>query len=239
MIRQITLNGKNICYEYQQKEVKNINLRIKPDQNVIVSANSTVSIETIEDYLISKSVYILDALNYYEDLEKYAPGPKRFVDGESIKILGHDRRIKVREGQKNTVESDMPFVVITVKDTNDFELKKKTIDKWIKKLCRETIDSVCESVFRKFQKYEVEYPTIRYRNMVSRWGSCQPKRKLITFNYQLIEAPMFCIEYVVTHEFTHFLYPNHSKQFYQQLSMFMPDWKERKEILEKSSFLRE
>ena len=75
--------------------------------------------------------------------------------------------------------------------------------------------------------------------MISRWGSCQPKRNILTFNYQLIEAPMFCIEYVVTHEFTHFLYPNHSKLFYQQLSMFMPDWKDRKEVLERSSLLKE
>jgi predicted metal-dependent hydrolase len=238
MIRQIDLNGKNVNYEYQQKEVKNINLRIKSDKSVIVSANSSVPIETIEDFLISRSTYILNALNYYEELEKYAPKPKRFVNGESITVLGRDMRISVREGQKNKVESDVSFVYITVKDTNDYEQKRKTFDKWMKKLCRETINSICESVFPKFKKYDVEYPVVRYRNMVSRWGSCQPKRKTLTFNYRLVESPIFCIEYVVTHEFTHFLYPNHSKQFYQQLSMFMPDWKERKDILEKKSMLK-
>ena len=49
-----------------------------------------------------------------------------------------------------------------------------------------------------------------------------------------IEAPLSCIEYVVTHEFVHFLQPNHSRKFYQYLSMFMPDWKERKSSLEKT-----
>ncbi|MDR0272744.1 MAG: M48 family metallopeptidase, partial [Clostridiales bacterium] len=34
------------------------------------------------------------------------------------------------------------------------------------------------------------------------------------------------------HEFIHFLQPNHSKKFYELLSTLMPDWRERKRILE-------
>jgi len=101
-----------------------------------------------------------------------------------------------------------------------YDARKRTIEKWLHRFCRETINKACENVYPKFKKYNIDFPEIRYRNMISRWGSCQPKRNILTFNYQLIEAPMFCIEYVVTHEFTHFLYPNHSKLFYQQLSMF-------------------
>lgn len=41
--------------------------------------------------------------------------------------------------------------------------------------------------------------------------------------------------YVVMHEFCHFIHPNHSKQFYAFLAMLMPDWKQRKEILDKST----
>jgi predicted metal-dependent hydrolase len=72
--------------------------------------------------------------------------------------------------------------------------------------------------------------------MTSRWGSCQPKRGLITLNKRLLEVPRNCIEYVVMHEFVHFIHPNHSKQFYEFLSVLMPDWKERKAFLEKSYF---
>ena len=72
--------------------------------------------------------------------------------------------------------------------------------------------------------------------MISRWGSCQPKRKILTFNIALLEAPLSCIEYVATHEFVHFLQPDHSRKFYQYLSMFMPDWKERKNELEQLNY---
>jgi len=65
------------------------------------------------------------------------------------------------------------------------------------------------------------------------WGSCQPEKGVITLNSKLIAAPRNCIEYVVLHEFVHFIYSSHSKQFYEFVAMLMPDWKERKSELEK------
>ena len=235
MIKEIVLNGKRIEYELQRKDVKNINLRIKADRTIFLSANPHVSEQVIEDFIESKSEYILKALAHYEELAKYAPKPKQYIDGETFRILGHDRRLKVVEGNTNKVESDESYITLTVKNPSDYVLKKKTIDKWLMGICKDIVQSLCDAIYLKFQKYGIAYPTIRYRNMISRWGSCQPKRCILTFNYALIEAPVSCIEYVVMHEFTHFLQPNHSRKFYQQLAMFMPDWKKRKNILEKSN----
>lgn len=239
MTKEIILNGRQITYDLQIKSVKNINLRIKADRSVFVSANLGVSEQTIEEFLVSKSEYILNALDHYEELAKYAPKLKQYVDGESFRIFGHDRRLIVAQGNKNKVQSDESYITLTVKDTADISLKRKTMEKWLQGLCRDTIQSLCEAVYPKFQKYGIAYPVIRFRNMVSRWGSCQPKRGVLTFNYALIEAPISSVEYVVVHEFTHFLQPNHSRKFYQQLAMFMPDWEERKRILEKENCILE
>ena len=235
MIKTVNLNGRKISYNYEQKNVKNINLRIKADQSIYVSANFSVTDDIIEEFFKSKSDYILKALDHYANIAKYAPKPKQYIDGESFRILGHDRRLKVVQGKRNIVESDEAYITLTVKDVTNFELKKKIMDKWLKNYCKEVLLAVCESVYPKFQKYGIDFPELRFRNMVSRWGSCQPKKKILTFNISLIEAPLSCIEYVVTHEFTHFLQPNHSKKFYNQLAMFMPDWQERKKVLEKNN----
>ena len=235
MIKTINLNGREIRYNLERKNVKNINLRIKADQSINISASVRVSDGVIEEYLSTKAEYVLRALDHYAEIAKYAPKPKQYVDGESFKILGHDRRLRVVQGKRNAIESDESYITLVVKDPADLELKKKTMDRWMKNYCKEILLAVCESVYPKFQKYGVEFPELRFRNMVSRWGSCQPKRNILTFNVALIEAPLSCIEYVVTHEFTHFLQPNHSKKFYGQLAMFMPDWQERKKILEKNS----
>lgn len=235
MIKNIVLGGKRVEYELQRKDVKNINLRIKADRTIFVSANPRVPDEVIEEFIRSNSDYILKALAHYEELARYAPKPKQYVDGESFRIFGHDRRLKVMERKKNNVEYDESYITLTVKDPTDRELKQKLMDRWLNSICKDTIQSLCDAVYPKFQKYGVEFPSIRYRNMISRWGSCQPKRGVLTFNYALVEAPISCIEYVVVHEFTHFLQPNHSRKFYQQLAMFMPDWEERKKILEKGN----
>lgn len=235
MIKNIVLGGKRVEYELQRKDVKNINLRIKADRTIFVSANPRVPDEVIEEFIRSKSDYILKALAHYEELARYAPKPKQYVDGESFRIFGHDRRLKVMEGKKNNVEHDESYITLTVKDPTDRELKQKLMDRWLNSICKDTIQSLCDAVYPKFQKYGVKFPSIRYRNMISRWGSCQPKRGVLTFNYALVEAPISCIEYVVVHEFTHFLQPNHSRKFYQQLAMFMPDWEERKKTLEKGN----
>lgn len=235
MIKNIVLDRKWVEYELQRKDVKNINLRIKADRTIFVSANPRVPDEVIEEFIRSKSDYILKALAHYEELARYAPKPKQYVDGESFRIFGHDRRLKVMEGKKNNVDHDESYITLTVKDPTDRELKQKLMDRWLNSICKDTIQSLCDAVYPKFQKYGVEFPSIRYRNMISRWGSCQPKRGVLTFNYALVEAPISCVEYVVVHEFTHFLQPNHSRNFYQQLAMFMPDWEERKKILEKGN----
>ena len=233
MIKKITLNSREVCYNLERKRVKNINLRIKPSGSIFVSANNHVSEKVIEAFLVSKADYILKALDYYEERAKHAPKPKQYVDGEIFRILGHDRILKVAGDKKNYVQSDDEYITLRVKDVSDTELKMKTMDKWRKDYCKEVLSAVCESVYPKFQKYGVKFPELRFRNMVSRWGSCQPNKCVLTFNTALVEVPLSCIEYVVMHEFTHFLQPNHSKKFYEQLAVFMPDWRERKLLLEK------
>ena len=83
------------------------------------------------------------------------------------------------------------------------------------------------------KKYGIEYPEIEIKQMKSRWGYCIPTRNKVVFNLSLIKTPMCCIEYVVLHELSHFKCQNHSKNFYDFISIFMPDWKERRTILNK------
>ena len=233
MKQVIELNCRQIEYELQRKPVKNLNLRIKPDGSVYLSANESISASSIEEFLKEKTEYILKAIDYYAEIERYAPKAKQYIDGESFRVFGRDQRLLVMEGKRNGVSSDGVYVTLSVKNTNDYALKQKTMDRWLQQCCRDTIRELCETAYPRFQKYGVSFPELRYRNMVSRWGSCQPKRGVLTFNYLLIEAPVSCIEYVVVHEFTHFLCPSHSKEFYTLLSTYMPDWQERKQALER------
>lgn len=90
---------------------------------------------------------------------------------------------------------------------------------------------VLDQLYPLLAPYGVAYPQLRLREMKSRWGSCLVGKGVVTLNKGLLAAPRGCIEYVAVHELCHFLHPDHSQEFYQLLSRMMPDWKARRELL--------
>ena len=69
---------------------------------------------------------------------------------------------------------------------------------------------------------------LAYRNMTSRWGSCQPATGRICINVRLALYPPECLEYVVVHELCHLLERGHGPRFKERMDAFMPDWRERR-----------
>ena len=232
MLRTVEADGNAISYTLERKPVKNINLRIRADQCVYVSAPKDVAAKMVDAFVVEKSAYILRALKKFKDRNRESALENNFVNGETVKFLGRNLRLKVKNASRSKVESDESYVTLYVKDVQDADLKKRVLETWLRKKCKDEITAICKKVYPQVKKYGVAFPEIQLREMVSRWGSCSPKKGFVTFNTALIAMPVSCIEYVVTHEFTHFLYPNHSKKFYQQLATFMPDWEDRKKRLE-------
>ena len=180
MNREIILGDRTIKYDLQYKKVKNINLRIKPDGSINVSANKKVPQKVIDDFIISKVDFILRALEKYKNMP-------------------------VKEQIQYYTEDEL----------------------------RQLILALCNSVYPYYEKQGIKHPEIKFRKMVSRWGSCHTKKGILTFSTNLMYAPAECIEYVVWHEFTHFLQPNHSTRFYDELAKVYPNWKEcRKKLKE-------
>jgi predicted metal-dependent hydrolase len=233
-IRNVRCEQRVLEYQLTRKQVKNINLRVKPDGQVFVSASENVPVEFIDNFVKEKQEYIIRALNKYEENRKYvSSSPRQYVSGESLDILGKSLRLKVIQGKQESVTTDGVFIFLTVRNKENQKSKENLINNWLKEMQTGTFNQISREIYQIFKKYDVEYPVIKVRYMTLRWGSCQPKRGVITLNSKLIEAPRNCIEYVVLHEFTHFIHPNHSKKFYDFVAMLMPDWKERKKELEK------
>jgi predicted metal-dependent hydrolase len=67
--------------------------------------------------------------------------------------------------------------------------------------------------------------------MKTRWGTCNYIKKVITLNTRLFNFNKNIIEYVIMHEYVHFLHANHGKYFHEEMQKRMPDYKERRKIL--------
>ena len=232
--RTVNYIGTEITYQLEWKAVKNLNLRIRANGSVYVSANTEHDPAQVDDFVLKKGEYIISSLRHFKELSQYEPLPKQYVSGETFLIQGRSVRLKVEEGVKEFIESDGVYLHLTVKNKNDFLRKQRIVMGYLDQQCKTVFGEIIAEIYPLFQKYGVTMPTLRIRDMNTRWGSCLAKKGVITLNKRLLEAPRNCIEYVVLHEFCHFIHPNHSKQFYGFMTMLMPDWKERKTILDKS-----
>lgn len=233
--RTVFYDDNEIRYILERKPVKNLNLRIHKDCKVYVSANPAIAAEITDDFVVSKGNFICSAQRKFREMARYAPGPKQYVSGETFYLLGKGVRLKVKKGTKDTIFSDGICLYLCVKNPDDFAKKQRMVTQYLDEQCRSIFSEIISETYPVFQKYGVSIPTLRIRDMETRWGSCLTKKGIITLNKRLLEAPRNCIEYVVMHEFCHFIHPNHSKQFYDFLSMMMPDWKQRKDILDKKA----
>lgn len=236
--RVVHCEDGDIPYLLTRKSVKNVNLRIKPEGEVLVSASNSVPTDFIDAFIEKKQRYIFSVLSRYEEKKKlFQAVPKRYVSGESYDLLGKSLRLKVEANKEENVYTDGVYIFLKVKDKDDFRHKEIMMSKWLKQYQTTVFEELLQEKYLLFEKYGVTYPTLKIRNMKSRWGSCQPKKGIITLNSKLIEAPRNCIEYVILHELVHFIHPNHSRQFWDFVAMMMPDWKERKEELEKRIYI--
>ena len=130
-----------ICYQLERKNVRNINLRIRTDASVYVSAPKDVSESVVTQFVKRRSRYIAEAQQQFREFRQYAPQPRHYVSGESFSVLGRSLRLRVEQGKKDDIRSDGVYLYLTVKDTENQEQKQRLVDRYLNKVCREIADS--------------------------------------------------------------------------------------------------
>ncbi|MDX1351848.1 MAG: M48 family metallopeptidase [Thiomicrorhabdus sp.] len=76
----------------------------------------------------------------------------------------------------------------------------------------------------------VQYQSLTVKGYKSRWGSCYSDGR-IQFNWRLMQAPEWVIDYVVVHELAHLVHANHSQAFWNLVEQHYPKTKQAKKVL--------
>lgn len=224
-----TYNGKVMSYEIIYKDVKNINIRVRPDGQVFVSCNSKVDNKTIEIEMIKRVNWLLETINEYKvKLIEFSNPDLKLVDGEAFLMFGKILRIKNVEADKFKVEYDNNYLYIY---RNNKRGIKQKFNEWHRGFVISNFNEMVEDLLRKFEKYGIQKPKVIIKNMKTQWGSCNIDKRTITLNIQLAKVDKFLTEYVVCHELTHLKYRNHNRDFYTFLTAMIPDWKQREKLL--------
>ncbi|GAE32810.1 M48 family metallopeptidase [Halalkalibacter hemicellulosilyticus] len=230
---QIKYGDKWIEFELDRKNVKNVNLNIKPDMTITVSASEKVPLDFIYSFVKGKGAWIKKHVKNFKNIQPYKQSEREYVSGESFKYLGKQYRLRVKPvEQEEGVKYFRGFIYLYVKDQTNYSRKAKLMEEWYRTKARSTFNQSLSKVYPLIEKYGVDKPEVELRTMKARWGSALIDTNTILLNTELIKAPKHCIEYVVLHELIHFKFNDHSDCFYKMLYSLMPDWEKRKLILD-------
>jgi len=225
------MKENNIEIIIERKNVKRIRLKVYPDGVVKLSAPLGTADKWINEYLSSKTKWIEKSLHYFKAAEANE-FEITIHNGVSTRILGRQKRIIVNEGKSYKIEQKEDIVLIQSPAADDEQALRKQFERWWQKQSRAYFLQAIDRLYPIIAKHGIDKPVLQVRKMKTLWGSCSRKHGKINLNYYLYKASPPCIDYVVLHELTHFLYPKHNKDFYDFLTVHMPDWKERKRILD-------
>jgi predicted metal-dependent hydrolase len=207
---------------------RSIALIVERDGSLVVRAPLQASDETIRRLVESKADWIKTT---QEKARKLGPAPvrKKFVDGEEFWYLGQAYRLEIVKGKKTDLHLDVSFKMSPATRPK----ARLAFESWYKKQAKTLIPG---RVGVLATQYGFEYQRIRITSARTRWGSCST-RGTLSFTWRLVMAPEDMIDYVIVHELAHLRIHNHSREFWTQVGLIMPDYKEKRLWLKKNAAL--
>lgn len=216
-----------------RKRVKNINLRIRPDGSVAVSAPARVPLREIARFVDAKDAWIRGHL---ERRHRTSPAQElSFRDGDTICVWGRPYPIVISEVATaeecgaRLVGERFEIRAITVGiDDLDQSVRTRLVRSWQAGELKHAIEKALPDCEARVGK---RASRITIKEMSSRWGSCNVRTGSISINLELVERDPSCLESVLIHELCHLWEANHGPAFYAQMDRAMPGWPEARALL--------
>lgn len=223
----IQYGKQEIEFELKHSNRKTIGIRILPDTTVSVMAPVDLPLSEIKEKLLKKASWISKQKSHFLNFEA-TEVEYEIKSGYSVLYLGRQYKVVVEKSATEQVTYKGNLFLISVKNK---DRAQPVFEQWLKHRGVAKITEIAKPIIKKFAD-RFDAPTdIYFQEMPTRWGSCTIKNKLI-FNPKLIHTPRRCIEYVVMHELCHIIHKHHNQEFFDLLTLLMPDWEKRKDKLD-------
>lgn len=197
-----------------KKRIKNMYLRVKENMQIQVTCNNFTTNKEITSFIEKNSKSIVKMIKVQKNRKEKSEKCYILNKPYDIVICNLFKKIKI-DGDKIYVDS------------------KKTLDKFILSFAKQTYESELNKCYKLF-KEKFDYPVLTVKNMKSRWGYCVKRDKMICIALKLIEYSLSEVDYVIIHELSHFVHFDHSKEFWQLVSKYKPDYKNNRKVLKES-----
>ncbi|MFQ8833126.1 MAG: M48 family metallopeptidase [Ruthenibacterium lactatiformans] len=168
-----------VRYEFKRKRVKNINLRVRADGSVAVSAPLGAPLAQVDAFVAGRA---------------------RWIEAARVRALARGEE----EQRPCSVSREDALALFT---------------------------QVSDAVFPLFAQVLNGAPRSEGTADENALGRVCAAKRQITFSLRLAEKPRAAVEYVVLHEYAHFVRADHSPAFWAVVARYMPDYKARRRLL--------
>lgn len=207
---KITIKDQTFNVFITRKNNKNMYLRVKKD-GIYITCNYFVTNSMIKSFIEKNEDDIIKMNETVQRKEK---------KNEEFYYLGNNYDVVVL----NTV-SKIEFV------GNQVFVKNKTyLNTFLKNECERIFNERVKICYNLFEG-DIPYPKVMIGKMKRKWGYCNKRQELIKLNSELIKYSIDEIDYVIIHELCHFLEFNHSKNFWNYVKKYKPNYKENTKVL--------
>ena len=205
--------GEQIPVAVERKRVKNLNLRVRTDGSVMLSAPARASDTRIRDFLDRHASWICKHVERQRELGG-AMGTGA-TDGAGAAALAPSSTVPLW-GRAIPVEELL--------GTRAVELSPDQRAHAVRERYKQEVARLLPGIAQEAQaRMGVTATRWSVRTMKTRWGSCTPKTGAIRINAQLAAYPPECLQMVVVHELVHLMEPSHNARFHALLDTYCPE----------------
>lgn len=144
--------------------------------------------------------------------------PVSFRAGALVPLRGVEHRIvptgSVRGRVEEAVVDEEPALLVPGEPAH----RARRLVDWLKGEAQLDLD---RRVAIHARRLEVTVRAVSLRSQSTRWGSCSSAGRL-NFNWRLVLAPPFVLDYVAAHEVSHLVEMNHSPAFWETVERTLP-----------------
>lgn len=188
----------------RKKTTRNTYIRVKDDLVIYVTTNIFMKDKDIENIIIKNQLSINKMID-------------RTISKKSKKQDFYYLGVK-----RDIIYTNINSVIL---GENNILINRNTdIDKWLKEKALEIFKEHLDMMYKNFPR-RIPYPLLKIRKMTSRWGVCNVKNKTVTLNLELMKMDLKYLDYVINHELSHLVYPNHSTKFWDLVEEVVPNYK--------------
>lgn len=206
------------------------NLKIKIDSHGVVSI---VTPPFIPQFLITQFIKKHQnwVTQHLEGIKK--TGNPKFNTTEFVHIFGKKYTKRLDFSLTNKVGMYTKGEYLIFNPTTKPEIKSEEDQKKWNKKFQEKLEIFLKNTANHYiiarthkiaEKMGLKFNKITLKKQKTRWGSCSSQKNL-NFNWQLVHFETPIIDYVIVHELSHLVHMDHSKNFWNLVEKYDPEYK--------------